>query len=342
MKRVSTRRRGLVAMGLLAALTWCAAVGSGAVPPADAAEATADGLPVYLFERYYSAPQSQKVDPPVRVGDILRFRWIGDAKPPTSVVEIVARDDGKTLAELGWEVYSQPKDDPSSAFSLIPLRPGSLELPEMSVLDHSRRAVGVTRAQKFEVEPAASPEELQKKAPDFLPPMAMKLPWGWVGALLIGGLLLAAVALAVIWKVSRRMRRRPAEAVVEIPRARLPECEEALQALDRIEKARSWAEGRYKPHYFGTSETLKRYIERRYGFDAAESTTREMLAVLAERGLDQPRIQLLSSLFEMLDRVKFTDFTPDDGECSRVIDEARGWIRATRQAAPRLGGSDAV
>ena len=104
MNQVSTRRRGSVAMGLLAALAWYASAGSGAMPPAHAAEAAADGIPVYLFERYFSAPQSQKVDPPVRVGDILRFRWIGEAKPPTSVVEIVARDDGKTLAELGWEV----------------------------------------------------------------------------------------------------------------------------------------------------------------------------------------------------------------------------------------------
>jgi hypothetical protein len=311
-------------------------------PAGNASPETEPAAPVFLAERYYSAPQSQKVDPPIRVGDILRFRWIGEKKPPTSAVEITPAEDGKSLSELGWEVYSHPKDDATAAFSVIPIRPGEVELPALAVRDAEKRVLGVTRPVKMSVAPAASTEELSKKAPDFLPPVGMRLPWTWIIALLVLGVIVAGVVVVVLWKASRRLRRRPPFKTSEAPRARLPEDEEALRQLEKLEQQRLWAERRFKPHYFGVSEALKKYIERRFGFDAAESTTREMLAGLSERGIDRERISALSSLFETLDRVKFTDFVPEEQECSWVLEEARGWVRSTRQAAPRTGGADAV
>ncbi len=309
---------------------------------ATVAWSASDAAPVFLAERYYSAPQSQKVDPPIRVGDILRFRWIGEQKPPTSAVEIAPAEEGRSLSELGWEVYSHPKDDATSAFSVIPIRPGEVELPALAVRDAEKRVLGVTRPVKMSVAPAASAEELSKKAPDFLPPVAMRLPWSWIIALLAIGVILAGVVVAVLWRTSRKLRKRPPLKASEPSRARLPEDEEALRLLEMLEQQRLWAEQRFKPHYFGVSEALKKYIERRFGFDAAESTTREMLLGLSERGIDRERLGGLSSLFEKLDRVKFTDFVPEEQECSWILEEARGWIRATRQAAPKTGGVNAV
>jgi hypothetical protein len=324
---------------LIPALLMAAAAWGAAPSPAPVAGSAA---PVFLAERYYSAPQSQKVDPPVRVGDILRFRWTGEQKPPTSAVEITPAEEGKSLSDLGWEVYSHPKDDPTSAFSVIPIRPGEVELPALAVRDAEKRVLGVTRPLKMAIAPAASSEELSKKPPQFLPPLAMKLPWIWIIVLVALGLGLAGAVAAILWRASRKSRKRPPVGGVTAPRARLPEDEEALRLLEKLEQQRLWLELRFKPHYFGVSEAMKRYIERRFGFDAAESTTREMLAGLSTRGVDRERIAGLSSLFERLDRVKFTDFVPEEQECSWILEEARTWIRATRQAAPRTGGADAV
>ena len=298
--------------------------------------------PVYLIERYYSAPQSQKVDPPVRVGDILRFRWVGEPKPPASAVDIVPAQEGKSLSDLGWEVYAHPKDDATAAFSVIPLSPGKVELPALAVRDAEKQVLGVTRPLSMDVAPAASPEELQKKAPDLLPPLAMKFPWAWVGALAVTGLVVAAILGRILWRVSRRYRRKPAPATSAPVTARISVDEEALQLLDKVEGQRLWEVQRFKPHYFGISEVVKRYAERRFGVDAAESTTREMLALLSTRGLDPSQVSALASLFEKLDRVKFTDFTPDGSEARAVMDEARSWVKSTRPAAPASGGGNAV
>ncbi|NDD92716.1 hypothetical protein EBZ37_11580, partial [bacterium] len=53
--------------------------------------------PVFMMERYYSSPSSQKEDPPTRVGDIIRFRWIGSPTPPGSAVEVVVLEEGSSL-----------------------------------------------------------------------------------------------------------------------------------------------------------------------------------------------------------------------------------------------------
>ncbi|MBU6376386.1 MAG: hypothetical protein KGQ59_10350, partial [Bdellovibrionales bacterium] len=246
--------------------------------------------PVFMMERYFSSTQSQTKDPPTRVGDIIRFRWVGTVLPPASAVDIVVQEEGKSLSEFGWEVFSHPKDDRSSAFSLIPIRPGSLKLPILSVRDAEKKVLGVTVALEMEVLPAATPEELAKKPPDFLPPVKMTLPWVWIWSIVISVFLILIISTYVIWRLMRRYRRRKLDKDAKTVGSTLTEDEQALRALDKLEKDRVWSAQQFKPHYFGVSDVLKKYIERRFMFAATDCTTREMLQALQERGLDPKRI----------------------------------------------------
>lgn len=286
------------------------------------------GIPVFLMERYYSAPQSQKEDPPLRVGDVLRFRWIGEAKPSSSIVEIASGDPEKSLSSLGWEVYAHPKDDPTSAFSVIPLQAGKVELPALALVNAQGAIEGFTQPLQFQVEPAVSPEESKKKAPDYLPPVSMRFPLYRVIAMITFILISIGIGVA-FWfrKKAKRGQRVDRLRKVQVT----PEDQEALELLDKLNSRSLWKTGQFKPHYFGISETLKKYIERRYSFEAAESTTRELLRGLSNCGVEQGTIDSLSILFERLDRVKFTDFIPPDGESLEVLQQARSWILATRK-----------
>ncbi len=291
----------------------------------------------FQVERYYSTPQSSVVDPPVRVGDILRFRWVGPQKPPATAVDVVPAGDGKRLVELGWEVYSQPKDDPTSAFSMIPLAPGTLELPALHVRDADRRILGSTQPLRFEVAPAASPEEMSKKAPDLLPPLGLPVPWTGLFVLILLGIGLAVVVVLVLRRLSRRRGAGVSLPGSASPAVPIAADEEALSRFREIEARRYCEQGRHKDHYFGVSETLKRYIERQFGFEAAESTTRELLRNLSSYGLAAGRLAELEALFEKLDRVKFTDFTPEAREGDEVVARARSWVEATRLWTRSLG-----
>ncbi|MFN7684025.1 MAG: hypothetical protein ACK5QT_01255 [Oligoflexia bacterium] len=287
--------------------------------------------PVYEVQRYYSAPQSQKIDPPILVGDVIRFQWIGEKKPDTRAAIIAPLKGAKPLSEQGWEVFSHPKDDIMSAFSMIPIKSGSLTLPELQVEDPDGKVIGRTRALQFEVAGAGGDE---KPPVEFVPPLRMRFPrhWLWGGIALLG---LGSVAGGYwLWRRARQLKRRPLTGALGAVTKKILEHEEALAALQKIEKQAFYKKNQHKKHYFGVSETLKVYIEKRYGIAATDFTTREMLRALDSSGLSPELIQRVSSLFEALDRVKFTDFVPapEDDEPLRVLGDARVWIQRTRRS----------
>jgi len=289
----------------------------------------AESAPIFEMERFYTAPNSQTVDPPLAVGDVLRFRWIGERKPPGTAVRVAPLAGAKPLSEEGWEVYSHPKDDATSAFSVIPLKAGDLTLPEFQVEDADGKVLGRTRAGAFKIAGPAGSEPPQ----DLAPLARLKFPKAWAWGLFIGGLLLAFAAGYLLWLRRRRRSDAARSAGAKTARPALPEDEEALSRLEKIEREGWIIKGEPKRHYFGVSEALKHYIERRFGFDAAEQTTRELLRTIESRGLDAALCRALGELFEVLDRVKFTDFMPEAGspEPLQVLESARVWIRRTRK-----------
>jgi hypothetical protein len=153
-----------------------------------------------------------------------------------------------------------------------------------------------------------------------------------VGALIVVG----AIAYSLYrWNKSRKaaLLAKP----VEPPK---PEDEVALAALAQLEKSGTLERGEFKKHYFKVSEILKNYIGARYGFDAPENTTREMMQNLREAwakelspesGNGEKRLTGLSELFVQLDRVKFTDYVPASIESQGVVGVAREFVRATRR-----------
>jgi len=295
-----------------------------------------DSLPIFEVERFFTAPQSQKVDPPLRVGDVLRFRWIGEKKPPSSAIKVNTLPGRKLLSEEGWEVYSHPKDDPTSAFSVIPIKSGDLTLPEMQIEDVDGKVLGRTRSIPFKI---ASAGEEGGAPPDFVPPLLMRFPKRWIyfGGI---GVLGALILLGLLWRRYRKKRRGlDRGGIAGLKKPRPPEHEEAFQLLEQLEKSQWIQRGEFKKHYFGVSEILKQYIERRFGFHALELTTREMVFALETAGINSESVRPLVSLFEKLDRVKFTDFTPpaDDGEPQEVVGEARAWVERTRQKTEAVG-----
>src|SRR6185437_16115559 len=110
-----------------------------------------------------------------------------------------------------------------------------------------------------------------------------------------------------------------------------PEDEVALAAFAALEKSGVLAKGDFKKHYFRVSEILKTYVGARYGFDAPESTTQEMLQMLdramaAEFATDATKLGSLIELFGQLDLVKFTDHVPAGSDSSRVVAIAREFV----------------
>jgi hypothetical protein len=164
------------------------------------------------------------------------------------------------------------------------------------------------------------------------PPEAFPNRLVWIvplAALLVGGLVLLGIRLA------GRLRR-----IQELATAPLPPWDEALRALDGL-PWRDWLEaGQVKRYYYALSEVLKRYIERRFEFDAVEQTTTELLASM--RAYKTPMRDDVAKFFTRSDLVKYAKVVPPADEAESAIEQVRQFVvRTTPQepASPAAGAA---
>lgn len=148
--------------------------------------------------------------------------------------------------------------------------------------------------------------------------------------LVIGGAALVLGAI-VAWLLGKWLRRPKPLPPPPPPR---PPWEVALEELFDVRHAGLIAEGRLAEHFDRVSDTLRKYLGARFGFDGLESTTREALGVL--RGM-RPAIQPLEAIEQFLrqaDLVKFAKTVPtaEDGELALV--RAEHIVRETLPTAP--------
>lgn len=149
--------------------------------------------------------------------------------------------------------------------------------------------------------------------------MGPDLQWlYWVlGALVIGGLALMA------WYLWRR--RNKAEPSIAAPPP-VPPHIEAFQALDAL-AAQTGISG--KQYYFRLSAILRRYLERRYGFPAAEMTTEELLPRLDGLPMDADLFQAVKDFCRSADPIKFAGADAIRNRMHDHMAMARHFIRQT-------------
>jgi hypothetical protein len=138
-------------------------------------------------------------------------------------------------------------------------------------------------------------------------------------ALVVGALL---ATLFLLWK--RRPKRLPPP-----PPPRAP-WEVAFEELARL-RAEDLIRGqRFAEHYDRVSDTVRKYLGARYGFDGLETTTKEMLTYLRSARLEVGTLANVELFLHDADLVKFAKRTPTEAECVIVLDQAEGFVRATR------------
>ena len=283
------------------------------------------GLPTWEI-----APVNQTVE--YRVGDRIVLRWNDGGAPLAKLKPVPIPEPSATpLLKQGWVFASPEGDDPPRTFVVSPVQPGELTLPSFFLQDEKGEPIARTGTWKANVASSIAPSD--PKPEEVNPPRgAIRLPlplWVWIvaGLLLLG---LVALGIFLILRWNKRTRDLPAMPVIQRPQ--LAEHEEALQALDEIERAGLAPKGEFKRLYFGVSEIMKRYVGRRFEMDALESTSDEILRTLDEaRAANDRDLDKLETLLKKMDIVKFTDQRPDHDEAIRLVSEARTWVRNTRR-----------
>lgn len=88
----------------------------------------------------------------------------------------------------------------------------------------------------------------------------------------------------------------------------IPAHQKALTAIDKLKQERMQNSEDQKAYYTQLTDTLRKYINERFGFNAMEMTSTEIIARLNENG-DPKMISELRELFETADLVKFAKYS---------------------------------
>ena len=118
-------------------------------------------------------------------------------------------------------------------------------------------------------------------------------------------------------RIIRRKRKEPAQKV-------------ALNEIERIKTERTWAQEDSKEYYTQLTDTLRTYIQERYGFSAMEMTSGEIIERLTQEN-DEEALAELRELFQTADLVKFAKWTTLINENDANLMTALEYINQTKQ-----------
>ena len=245
-----------------------------------------------------------------------------------------ASNDTLTLVR-GWKVDTVKTDrrsgtrDLRAAIILAPFEEGEYQLPTLFA---QRTEGGVVDTLEFEAL-KMSVATIQIDTATFVPhdikgqigyPLTFKelLPY------LIGAVLLVLLVLGIVVLVRRHKARLSGEGKSDDPPYVV-----ALRKLDRYRGDKYWAPEKQKIFYSGVTDTLKEYIDRRFGVDAPEMTTAELFdAIKAEKDITPGMYASLKELFERADFVKFAKMVVPDSDNAAVLPLAVKFVTETYQS----------
>lgn len=140
--------------------------------------------------------------------------------------------------------------------------------------------------------------------------------------------ILAMMLYVIGWLAYLRLKSdKPISLKIRIVK-KIPPHQRALTEIESI-KHTATAETE-KEYYTRLTDALRKYIEERFGFNAMEMTSTEIISQLRELG-DQERLNELMTLFETADLVKFAKYSAEVNEHDRNLVSAVEFINTTKQ-----------
>jgi hypothetical protein len=144
-------------------------------------------------------------------------------------------------------------------------------------------------------------------------------------------LIAVAAVTIIIFVFLKFFNKKKIEGEKQIPL--LPPYEEAINAINELERQKYLQRGLIREYVFNLSEILKRYIERRFEINASEFTTEEVIAWLGVSGLDTKLKQSVEWFFRTSDPVKFARFIPPQETIDKFMSETMNFLNVTRPVA---------
>ena len=168
-------------------------------------------------------------------------------------------------------------------------------------------------------------------------PADIKMPYGApvtlkeVTPYIFGIILLGAILFFILYSIKRRKENKPVFSFNIKPAE--PAHVTALRELDRIKNEKLWQKGKTKQFYSEITETLRKYIESRFGIPAMEQTSEETLTSFRFRRdlLKEKTFENLNHILLLADLVKFAKYKPLPDDDNLTLMNAYFFVNDTKK-----------
>ncbi len=200
-------------------------------------------------------------------------------------------------------------------------------LPPLKVIDGADTIYSNQVALKVSTVPvnADKPEEFNDIKDVWKPPFV------WADYYpLIYGVLLALFLICVAAYVIKRLRSRKSLIPFKKEEPELPPHEQAILELDQIKQQKLWQQGRSKEYYTLITDTLRKYMAGRFGMNAMEMTSGEILDFIRTESEAGSVYANLRQILELADFVKFAKMHPLPDENDLTLVNAYLFVSQTK------------
>lgn len=153
----------------------------------------------------------------------------------------------------------------------------------------------------------------------------------WILWLILGVGLLAAIITAIIYLIIKKRKK----GYFFTPPQVLPPHVRALQELDKLKSEKSsLVHGREKEYYTKITDILRIYLLERFGINAMEMTSGEIVKEISEYSETDSVLDNLRQVLSVSDLVKFAKYTPYLDENDLSLINAYFVVNQTREPDP--------
>lgn len=158
---------------------------------------------------------------------------------------------------------------------------------------------------------------------DYLPDFVADYWW----VMLLLGLAALGMAAYILW------RRKNSLLGAVLPKKKpVPPYELAMRRLSQLKEEKLCESGREKEFYTRLTEILRVYLDSRFGINAMEMTSTQIMHNVSVNTETKPSAKLMKSILEMADFVKFAKVRPLPDDNARTFAMALQFVEATKPA----------
>ena len=110
----------------------------------------------------------------------------------------------------------------------------------------------------------------------------------------------------------------------------IPPYEMAIAKLQQLKQEQLWENGQEKAFYTELTDILREYLDRRFGINAMEMTTTQILNAIRNNEETAMTERLMKSILEVADFVKFARVQPLREDNIKSFDAARQFVEDTK------------